>query len=102
MGELRKDHWARGVQQIATQEHLDMQWGVRPKGKGFRCYLCGHKFKLGDKWRFDIPKGRARCPNFFVCTDCDGDDVIDRFEAHVKNLYEAYWWANPDHENCHG
>jgi len=67
-----------------TAKDLVTPWGGGKNGKYFRCYLCGHKFKLGDVFRWVFSN---RGPgNFMVCESCDGEDVIDRWAA----LYEEF------------
>lgn len=83
-------------QRIATGEECSYSWSGAKNGARFRCYLCGRKFKPGDKWRW-VYAQHANVLNFFTCGDCDGDDVIDRFIAHCKKWKEitkGYWWKN--------
>lgn len=77
----------------ATGEDLAARWGGAAPGKRFRCYLCGHKFVLGDVWRW-VP-GR-RTINFLVCGDCDGPSVVDRWVEHVEDSKRRFWWLVQD------
>lgn len=76
---------------FATDHECKVKWCGKPPGEWFRCYLCGHKFLVGDYWRF-VFGGKSGLTNFMVCKSCDGDDVIDRFIAHCKDLDTKYWW----------
>lgn len=72
---------------IATEEDCQAKWGFRSgKGEGFLCRLCGHKFVVGDYWRW-VFAGDRGCINALVCEKCDGPDVVDRW---TKIYYEHY------------
>jgi len=86
--------------QIATEKHCNALWSGSKKN--FRCYVCGHKFKVGDTWRFvpvyeQKPLKYRGIPNFLVCQSCDGED-----EEITKALYERVqeakklWWLFRD------
>lgn len=79
-------------QRVATAEDLSRRWSARRPGEGFRCYLCGHKFQVGDRWRW-IWASQRGVINPLVCEKCDGPDVLDRWVEHAKRLHTAYWWA---------
>ena len=82
------------TQRVATETECGFAWSGVKNGGRFRCYLCGHKFKSGDKWRW-VYAGHMKVVNFFTCGKCDGDDVIDRFVEHNakwKEIKKAYWW----------
>lgn len=84
-------------QRIATQEDVNAPWcGERRKDRtNFRCHLCGHVFKVGDKWRWVCATPRD-CPhhhNFLTCEACDGPDVRQRMEAHALHIRKVGWWA---------
>jgi len=81
-------------QRIATDDELKAPWGGRRDGSRFRCYLCGHKFQTGDKWRWVYNQDQGTI-NFMTCEHCDGPDVRERFTQRVRNfkaIKEAYWW----------
>lgn len=51
------------------------------RGRRFNCRLCGHDFKPGDtvRWVYaNFPESPVKSGNFFVCSDCDGLDVLQR------------------------
>ena len=56
---------------IATEQDVTASWGGAKNGKYFRCYLCGHKFVIGDQYRFVFGKDTVNC---IVCQLCDGTD----------------------------
>ena len=35
---------------VATEKHCKTKWSGDQAN--FRCYMCGHKFEVGDIWRF--------------------------------------------------
>ena len=70
---------------IATEEDVKAPWGGGKNGEYFRCELCGHKFVVGDCWRFVVGK---RTVNFIVCESCDGPDVRERY----KDWWDKYGW----------
>ena len=86
-----------GKPRIATEKDLNL-----PFRKKFQCNLCGHKFKVGDQWRFIYAnaEGSNGSGNFTVCSGCDGDDVLtrgrDSFKEAVKlaqnwDIYGPDW-----------
>ena len=77
---------------IVSEDDLKLPWSGSPKN--FRCYLCGHRFKVGDvcRWVFtNLIKGGGGNP--LVCESCDGDDVIDRWVKAREEMRERFWWA---------
>jgi hypothetical protein len=79
-------------QRVATVEHCKLPWSGNPKN--FRCYLCGHNFKVGDLWRFVYcPKGGS---NFLVCSNCDGDDVVARWVKQNEEAKTKFWWLRKE------
>lgn len=88
-----------GKPRVATEEDVHANWSGGKDGKYFRCGLCGHKFVVGDYWRFvftnNIP-GAAGNP--LVCKDCDGYHegvhVIERWKKMCEDSRTKYWWFN--------
>ena len=85
-----------GQPQIATKEHVNAPWSGSKKN--FRCGFCGHKFKVGDYWRFvftnDIPSAGG---NPLICEKCDDDNEVVRekwVQKHkkFKELDNDFWW----------
>ncbi len=77
----------------ATEKDCAGQWAGAKKGEGFRCTMCGHRFKVGDQWRWVYGQGKA--VNFLVCSSCDGPDVLERWIAHIaewKRLSQGPFW----------
>jgi transcription elongation factor Elf1 len=81
------------VRRIATLAECNATWSGEKYGKRFRCYLCGHKFVVGDGWRFvlatHLNKGLT---NFLVCDNCDGKDVLEKWEKANKEAKTRFWW----------
>ena len=78
---------------VATEEHCKAKWSGDPAN--FRCYMCGHKFEVGDVWKF-IYAGDRGASNPLICKECDGPDVLDRWVAHYKRAESEYWWLMRD------
>jgi hypothetical protein len=74
---------------IATADDLKANWGGSPSGQRFRCYMCGHRFVVGDQWRWVSGKGTI---NFLVCAECDGPDIFVRWTEHVAESQKRFWW----------
>lgn len=83
---------------IATEEDIKGKWGGRQEG--FRCHMCGYKFRIGDYWRWVNPNRPFKMDNkeywlmpFLVCDNCDNyAHIYKRWEDHVKEGYKKYWW----------
>lgn len=86
---------------IATPADCRADWGCAPNGERFRCYLCGHKFKPGDGFRwvytggenFEINGKKRGVSNLMTCDACDGPDVIDRWAELHRELFAPKFWA---------
>ncbi len=74
---------------VTTQKHLDARWGGYSDGRKFRCYLCGHRFQLGDVWRWVYSQ---KYMNFMTCEKCDGPDVMERWHKRWQESKTKYWW----------
>jgi hypothetical protein len=84
-----------GKPRIATEKECQAPWGGVKGGKRFRCYLCGHRFRVGDQYRWvytnSIPGHYDGNP--MVCVRCDGDDVVERWKARCDEMYSGKnWW----------
>lgn len=92
-----------GKRRVATEADLAMSWCGEKNGKRFRCYLCGHRFRAGDGWRWQYAGCRNfvnpetgktfGVSNFFVCDGCDGDDVLDRWVQRNIEFCSPRFWA---------
>ena len=82
---------------IATEKEVGHWGGSREKGKRFRCYLCGHKFEVGDSWRWVYGK---EISNFLVCESCDSDYVEEDWIKANKELRIRFWWIIQDYEDA--
>ena len=78
-------------QRIATAEDCKLPWSGSQKR--FRCGLCGHKFVIGDKWRFVFTNSKdIDCPggNPLVCGQCDSDGTNEAIYAKWKAMHEEW------------
>lgn len=93
--------FTNGEQRVATEDDCKARWGLTAKPSNFRCYMCGHGFQVGDKWRWQYGCGRTfnhegkvfGLTNFIVCDKCDGPDVLDRWVAIHEDFYSPRFWA---------
>jgi len=86
-----------------TQEHVDTHKRMRKK---FGCKMCGVQFKAGSikRWIYANGTHGACTGNFFVCGDCDSDDVLIRAIADYDKMKEsARRWGmwGPDWQGGH-
>jgi len=82
---------------VVDAKALSVRWSCRQPGEGLRCYLCGHRFEVGDVCRW-VYAGEQKVSgrgllNFLTCKDCDGPDILARWVAHCEILEDLYWWA---------
>lgn len=90
--------FTNGKPHIATADDLTRPWGGARDGSRFRCYLCGHRFGVGDvyRWVFTNSIKGAASGNPFTCEACDGPDVIARWTAHCEEFArdkgDKWWW----------
>lgn len=78
---------------IATEKDVKSDWGTDKKG--FRCRFCGHKFAVGDTYRWVLANFKdspSKYGNFFVCTKCDGPDVLERAAKQEDEARQRFWW----------
>lgn len=94
--------FTNGLRRIATERDCATKWGGDAPGVRFRCYLCGHKFAVGDGWRWQYcgetytstERGKAYgAINFLVCDACDGPDVVRRWLDRNAEFHSAKFWA---------
>jgi formate-dependent nitrite reductase cytochrome c552 subunit len=85
-----------GKPRIVTPEDLSLRWGCAKPGQRFRCTMCGHRFEVGDVWRFVYTNGLKDGRyggNPIVCEPCDGPDVIERWKKLCDEAYsDKFWW----------
>lgn len=90
----------KGEPQIASEQDVKSPWLGMRNGNGFRCHLCGYRFKIGDYWRCqftnNIP-GAGGNPLF--CKSCDDtpEIVIGKWKARCDEwrkfkTSDNFWW----------
>lgn len=88
------------ARQVATEKDCTASWAGAPKGRNFRCSLCGYRFKPGDGFRwvctstatFEHQGKRLGVRNLMTCDACDGDDVVQRWiDLHKEYLRDRFW-----------
>jgi len=72
--------FTNGKQRVVTKEDLSAPWSGHKDGSHFYCYLCGYSFQEGDGWRW-LYATQKGLPNIMVCSNCDCDDVLERWQA---------------------
>jgi hypothetical protein len=84
---------------IATEKECKANWGGGKPGEFFRCHVCGHRFRPGDKFRWVYTNHlRGYGGNPMVCEACDGtnEEVIARWKKLVDQWKDdrngKYWW----------
>lgn len=91
--------WISQKPQVATEADCKGKWSGGKHGEYFRCALCGHRFQVGDYWRW---VAGVETLNFKVCKDCDSDDVREKYKA-LRDEYKKlvvdgkYWSFVPEH-----
>lgn len=80
-----------------TEDDMKTRWGgidARAERSRFRCLLCGHRFEVGDtaRWVYLNSTPGVACGNAFVCSACDGLDVVERIKAHSQIGRQKFWW----------
>lgn len=87
---MTNDSFTNQKSRIATEQDCIDEWSG---GKNrFRCYLCGFKFEVGSVWRW-VYATKIEYFNFLTCEKCDGDDILERWVKHNKELDQKFWWA---------
>lgn len=87
--------FTNGKPWVATKEDCRQKWGLGAPGEKFRCALCGYKFCVGDRvrWQFtnDVPGAGG---NPLVCEQCDGpkEEIVKKIISTRKELAERLWW----------
>jgi len=80
---------------IATANDCSTCWGGALNGAHFRCYLCGHRFKPGDRVRWQYTNDVAEAAgNPLVCEECDGtkEEIVVRMIAMYAEARGRMWW----------
>lgn len=78
-----------------TADDLRMPWGGGRSGEYFRCYLCGHRFVVGDvaRWQYtnDTPGAGG---NPMVCQSCDGtkEQIVEKWKQMHAEQKGRMWW----------
>ena len=60
---------------VATDEHMTLPWNGKGR-EAFCCGMCMHLFEMGETVRWVYVD---KAPNTFVCVECDGPDIAQRF-----------------------
>jgi hypothetical protein len=83
-----------GERRIADEKTVNAPWSGNKKN--FRCGLCGHKFVIGDGWRFLFTNDMPKAPgNPLICDSCfiDKDDARAKWQKKHEEINNgAYWW----------
>ncbi len=78
---------------IATEKHCNAPWsGLK---ENFRCFNCGHRFKIGDIVRCQYTNDtQGACGNPFVCTECDGtkEEIVAKIKEGNEQMKRMWWY----------
>jgi hypothetical protein len=74
---------------VFTTEDSKAKWGIH--GGRLFCTLCNHDFQVGDSWRWVFGNDGfiPSYGNFQVCAQCDGPDVLHRYQSACALLRES-------------
>lgn len=82
---------------IATEADCNASWSFVKNGQRFRCYLCGHRFVVGDYWRWVYMGSEGGYTNILTCKKCDGPTVKEDFKKLLKEYLfltkEGKYWS---------
>ncbi len=89
-----------GKWRVADEKTCKARWSGGSRGIYFRCGFCGHRFKVGDKWRIqftnNMPDARG---NPLVCEDCDASEkeLVEKWREKHRKWRELcctseWWW----------
>ncbi len=87
------------VVQTATKEHVNAPWSGNKKN--FRCAICGHKLKVGDKWAIlftnkEPSEGKVGFGgNPIVCGGCFTtlEETMAKWKERCRQYYGGvFWW----------
>lgn len=85
---------------VVTERDVATRWSDK---MGLYCHLCNHKLKVGEGCRWVYANGPKEegvysYGNFFCCDECDGPDVLERYQEACTLLHqsmtghdEAHW-----------
>lgn len=87
--------------QTTDEKTVARNWSGSPNGLRFRCKVCGHRFKVGDRYRFVYANGvgsPTKTGNFAVCEACNDTDevLLDRMAEIEEEGYRRFWWLVED------
>lgn len=91
---INMSDWLDGKLHEVEEEHMRLPWNGSPKN--FRCYICGHKFKVGDQFGFRVTNERGG--NFMFCGECHGEDgsqLTEKRQASIdewEQVKEKFWY----------
>jgi len=98
------NNFTDGKPRIVTSRDLEACWGDSPDN--FRCGFCGHKFILGDYYRWQYTNDVPGAPgNPFVCKYCDVDPEILKKQWRVMHVNwkemvnGKYWYFHKTMQN---
>ena len=87
------DNFTDGLPRVATQRDTELRWSCSPKN--FRCGFCGHKFIVGDTYRFVFTNSHEGAGgNPLVCQSCDAsnEELIERWRQKRIEFDSGKWW----------
>ena len=89
------DSFVNGKPFVVRPVDLTKRWSGGKPGEGFRCYLCGYKFAVGDvcRWQYTNDVSGAG-GNPMVCERCDGtkESIVERWKQMHIDARNKMWW----------
>jgi hypothetical protein len=86
---MKRTGFTSGERMIATEHDCHTaRWSGREAGN-FWCNTCGHRFSVGDGYRWIYANGHSpSAGNFMVCDKCDtgNEDLIKTRQEAIKLL----------------
>jgi hypothetical protein len=84
-----------------TEADLKAHWAGGKPGQFFRCYLCGYRFQLGDRCRWQYTNDiKGASGNPLVCAECDTSPeavIAEWVRMHAIYASDKFWWFRRIH-----
>jgi hypothetical protein len=85
---MKRKGFTSGERMVATEHDCKLaEWSGKTAGN-FWCQTCGHKFVVGDGYRWIYANGHSpSAGNFMVCDNCDiGNEELIKLRQEAMKL----------------